>query len=229
VLADCSAPGFQLAWRTVYIIEYLGPFFAYPLIIAFRPYIYKNATGDMSTTQWLSCGMILLHFLKREYETIFVHKFSANTLPVYNVFKNSAHYWITSGLLCAYAICSPTSLAAKADLPAVDAVGVLVYILGEVCNLIVHLYLASLRSTGGTERRIPKGYGFELVTCPNYMYEVIAWAGIIIVSRSWAVVLFIVMGSVQMHAWAVGKEKTYRKEFGDKYKKKRYTMIPGLF
>ena len=127
----------------------------------------------MSQTQWLSYGMIVLHFVKREFETLFVHKFSANTMPFFNVFKNSFFYWAISGALCAYTIYSPTSLAAEADIPVIDALGTALYLFGETGNALVHRYLSSLRSTGGTERKIPVGYGFNLVTCPNYMFEII--------------------------------------------------------
>jgi very-long-chain enoyl-CoA reductase len=172
--------------------------------------------------------MIIGHFVKRELETIFVHKFSASTMPIYNIFKNSFFYWAFSGLLCAYAIYAPTSLAAKANEPIVDYLGLVLYLFGEISNGAVHLHLATLRSAGGTERRIPSGYGFNLVTCPNYMFEVVSWLGIILTSRSWSVVVFIAFGIMQMAAWAKNKERAYRKEFGDKYKKKRYTMLPGF-
>lgn len=182
----------------------------------------------MSRTQWLSFGLVVLHFLKREFETLFVHKFSANTMPVRNIFKNCFFYWVFSGALCAYCIYSPTSLAATADAPAIDAVGTALYLFGEGGNALVHRYLASLRSSGGTERKIPVGYGFGLVTCPNYMFEILSWAGVIVVSRDWSVALFIAIGAAQMYNWALGKERAYRKEFGDSYKKKRYVLLPGL-
>jgi very-long-chain enoyl-CoA reductase len=182
----------------------------------------------MSTTQWLAFGMIVAHFVKREIETLFVHKFSANTMPFFNVFKNSFFYWALSGLLCAVSIYSPRSLAARADQPLFDLVGLALYLFGETANALVHLYLAGLRSTGGTERKIPSGYGFSLVTCPNYLYEILSWIGIIIVSRDWTVAFFISIGGAQMFTWAKGKERAYRKEFGDKYKKKRFVILPGL-
>jgi very-long-chain enoyl-CoA reductase len=173
--------------------------------------------------------MIVGHFVKREFETLFVHKFSANTMPWFNIFKNSAHYWLLSGVLCAYFLYSPTSLTATADNKIVDAVGFALFLFAEINNGLVHLYLSSLRSTGGTERKIPVGYSFSLVTCPNYMFELLAWLGVIIVSRNWAVLLFAAVGGAQMAAWAKEKERAYRKEFGDKYKKKRYVILPGLF
>ncbi|KAF4984648.1 hypothetical protein FZEAL_224 [Fusarium zealandicum] len=220
--------GYQIAWRTVFVVEYLGPILIHAAFVAARPYLYSNGDKDMSTAQWLSFGMIMLHFIKREYETLFVHKFSASTMPWTNIFKNSFFYWAFSGVVCAYFIYHPTSLAAQADIPIIDAIGAAIYLFGETGNALVHKYLASLRSTGGTERKIPTGYGFELVTCPNYMFEVLSWVGIIVASRSWTVALFISIGIAQMFPWGKGKERTYRKEFGDKYKKKRYVMLPGL-
>lgn len=213
------------------MLEYLGPILIHGLVLAARPYLYKGSPAalDLSQTQWLSFAMVQLHFLKREFETLFVHKFSANTMPVFNIFKNCFFYWAFSGLLCAYFIYSPSSLAAKASEPAIDAVGSLIYLFGETGNALVHRYLASLRSTGGTERKIPVGYGFDLVTCPNYMFEVISWVGVIVASRDWTVAVFIALGTFQMSDWARAKERAYRKEFGDRYKKKRYTMLPGLF
>ena len=50
----------------------------------------------------LAFWLIMLHFLKREFESIFVHHFSLSYMPLRNLFKNSAHYHILSGFLIAY-------------------------------------------------------------------------------------------------------------------------------
>ena len=41
--------------------------------------------------------MVLLHYVKRELETAFVHRFSSETMPLINVFKNSFHYYVLFG------------------------------------------------------------------------------------------------------------------------------------
>lgn len=67
----------------------------------------------------------MLHFLKREFETLFVHRFSHGTMPFAYIFRKSVHYHLPThthvdsflssfhyhvfgGVLLAYAIYSPT-------------------------------------------------------------------------------------------------------------------------
>jgi very-long-chain enoyl-CoA reductase len=219
--------GPQIAWRTVFAIEYLGPLLIHPLVYFLRPYIYgKNAASEPSSLQTLSMVTITLHFLKRELETLFVHRFSLATMPARNIFKNSAHYWLVSGLLIAYFTYSPNSITASEGNPLITYAGLALYVIGELGNLYTHLVLRGLRSPGGTERGVPKGLGFDWVTCPNYMFESMAWVGVLLINRSWTTVVFIALAVGQMGVWAKKKESRYRKELDGKYKKKRYAMIP---
>ena len=54
---------------------------------------------------------MILHFLKRELETVFVHRFSNGTMPFRNIIKNSVHYHFLSGVLLAYAVYGPWNAA----------------------------------------------------------------------------------------------------------------------
>ncbi|RAL09716.1 trans-2-enoyl-CoA reductase (NADPH) TSC13 [Aspergillus homomorphus CBS 101889] len=226
--------GPQLGWRTVYLIEYLGPLiipylFLYPL----RPYIYFNFAQPLPTPsdfQRLVCALLTVHFIKREYETIFVHRFSNATMPARNIVKNSGHYWVLAGANIAYWVFRPDSPAVVRDQdPFLLYTGLALFVFGELANLNAHCILRDLRRPGTTERGIPRGFGFSVVTCPNYFFEIVAWVGVYLLSGlSWSVLLFIVVGSAQMAIWAKKKERRYRKEFGDKYKRKRFALFPGL-
>lgn len=230
-----------MSWTTVFLIEYSGPLFIHLLFpFVLRPYLYNlslpylpfsKSLPPLTTSQLLASAMIVLHFAKREYETLFIHRFSLATMPMFNIFKNSAHYWILSGVWMAYWIYGPTSPTAL-ETPLtrnLDIVGLVLYLFGEISNFHTHVTLSKLRSPGGTERGIPKGYGFGLVTCPNYMFEMISWVGVLLVTRSGVAMLpFIVTAFVQMYFWAVKKEKALRAEFPKEYRRKRYAILPGI-
>lgn len=46
--------------------------------------------------------MGIVHFLKRELETLFVHVFSRNSMPFHRALINMFHYWILFGLLVGF-------------------------------------------------------------------------------------------------------------------------------
>lgn len=217
----------------MFLIEYLGPALIHPLMYVLRPYIYRNphvlsGFPAASELQTLACVLITLHYVKRELETLFVHKFSAATMPARNIFKNSFHYWVISGLFLGYFIYGPTSPSAGPVEPLWTYTGTLLFVAGQLGNLSAHLTLSNLRSRGGKERGIPKGWAFDLVTCPNYMFEALSWTGVTLVIRHWAGLVFLAVSAGQMWLWAKKKEMRYRREFGDRYKRKRAFMIPGV-
>ncbi|KKZ67990.1 enoyl reductase [[Emmonsia] crescens] len=228
--------GCQLGWRTVYMIEYFGPIFIHPIFLlpSLRPKIYRTPNPPPVTNyQLLFCALIVLHFVKRELETAFVHRFGRATMPAFFVVRNSAHYWVLSGLNVAYWVYAPTSKAAATTIESANPLllytGLALYVFGQLANINTHLVLRNLRRPGTNERGIPSGFGFKWVTCPNYLFEVIAWVGMYLVSGlNWSVILFIAVACAPMITWAKSKEHTYRKEFGDKYKKKRFVMFPGI-
>lgn len=221
-------PGPQISWRTVFVVEYLGPLLIHPLVYYGRPLIYGTSEPP-SELQTITMIMCVLHFIKREYETLFVHRFSAATMPARNIVKNSAHYWTLSGINLAFWAYAPWGPTANASNPLITYTGIALFVVGELLNLYTHVVLKNLRRPGTTERGIPRGIGFDLVTCPNYFFEILSWIGVALVSWSLSTVLFLVVAAAQMGAWGKKKERRYRKEFGDKYKKKRFAIFPGVF
>jgi very-long-chain enoyl-CoA reductase len=85
--------------------------------------LWKSRTSNIYRFVY---AQVLLHFLKREVETLFVHRFSHGTMPFAYIFRkcvsllhepvkfealifiSSFHYHIFGGVFLAYAIYSPT-------------------------------------------------------------------------------------------------------------------------
>lgn len=119
--------------------------------------------------------MAVGHYIKRELETLFVHRFSNDTMPFFNVFKNSFHYWFIFGFINMYFFLhpdyTPPAWADKIHYQVIFGF----FCLFEFLNLMTHITLKNLRKPGSTERGIPKGYGFDIVSCANYLWESLSW------------------------------------------------------
>ncbi|KAK9237628.1 3-oxo-5-alpha-steroid 4-dehydrogenase-domain-containing protein [Lipomyces kononenkoae] len=84
----------------------------------------------------------------------------------------------------------------------------------------------SVSASGIAVQRFPKGYGFDLVSCPNYFFELLAWTVIALITRSLASLLFLIASGLHMWRKAVRKHEMYKKEFGSQYPKYRKVLIP---
>lgn len=64
--------------------------------------------------------------------------------------------------------------------------GVAFFLIGMAGNFYHHLILSRLRSQRGGEKeyRIPRGGLFDYVTCPHYLFEIIAFAGLSFISQT---------------------------------------------
>lgn len=229
--------GPQIDWRTVFVIEYLGPIIIHSLFFYGVRELYDNVY--MSATNILLYDLTLLHFAKREYETLFIHKFSNATMPAFNIFKNSFHYWILNGVLCSFFVYIPSYLVAadnkfvdflfySNDLsPAMNIAFTVAILFFEYSNYLTHKNLSAIRDQNPQNYEIPYGYGFDWVSCPNYFFEVMTFVTFSFMSGNWAYFVFTIIAAGQMYIWAVGKHKRYLKTFGDKYKKlNRKVMFP---
>lgn len=119
--------------------------------------------------------MVIGHYVKRELETLFVHRFSNDTMPYTNLFKNCAHYWVIFGFINMYFFLHPDYTPPAWATPLTHYIILGLFILFEFLNLMTHITLMNLRKPGSTERGIPKGWGFDLVSSANYFWESLCW------------------------------------------------------
>jgi very-long-chain enoyl-CoA reductase len=104
--------------------------------------------------------MVLIHYFKRELETVFVHRFSLDTMPWTNIFKNSFHYWFSFGFMTMYFFLHPDYTAPAWASDEFFTGCMVLFLIFEFMNLQCHLVQMNLRRPGTTERGIPHGWGY---------------------------------------------------------------------
>ena len=110
--------------------------------------------------------------------------------------------------------------------------GVALFMLGAAINVIHDNMLFALRSgrPAGvkTDYVIPRGGLFTYVSCPNYLGELIEWAGFLLMTRSLGALAFFVYTVANLAPRARSHHRWYREQFAD-YPRERRALVPFVF
>ncbi|CCK72528.1 trans-2-enoyl-CoA reductase (NADPH) TSC13 KNAG_0K01650 [Huiozyma naganishii CBS 8797] len=219
--------GPQISWRLVFFIEYLGPILIHSALYylstksAARERFHSRRPYDPFLNQ-VAYILVMGHYFKREFETLFVHQFSLATMPLFNVFKNSFHYWILNGAISfgyfgygfllsnerVYEVLDTLRLTKLSTLIALFA-------LAETWNFYIHVRLRvwgdQQKALGNAKKRVPINDGvFKALVAPNYTFEVWAWIFFTVIFKfNFFGVLFLTVSTTQMYLWAQKKNKKY--------------------
>lgn len=112
-------------------------------------------------------------------------------------------------------------------------IGIAIYAVGFVLNVHSDAVLRNLRTKDELERaekiyRIPRGGGFELVSSPSYLGELLMWAGF--ATFTWGLPGVFILGitAANLVPRAISTHRWYVERF-DEYPKARKALIPFLF
>jgi very-long-chain enoyl-CoA reductase len=177
----------------------------------------------------LSAGLWCFHFARRTLESAFVHRYTKPAVPIGDVLTEYVYYWGFAAWN-AVAVFSPSY---SAPAPVQLGLGVLVFVLAELGNAKSHRMLRELRPEGSVERKIPRGFLFEWVSCPHYLCEIGSWVGFAIVTPTWAAFGFLLVGAGILGAWAHTRHRAYQKDFPSReqggYPAQRRALLPFIF
>ncbi|KAK1444854.1 3-oxo-5-alpha-steroid 4-dehydrogenase like protein [Babesia gibsoni] len=220
--------GVQISWRLVFFLEYLGPLIIFPLLYHLPWAFYDEVGTTKSQTQVWAYSMLMFHFVKREIESLFIHKFSKTTMPIANLFKNCFHYWVLCGLGIGYYVFHPRYKTIIFYCPEEKVCLMTLFFFFEFMTLMTHLTLRNLRPRGTTTRGIPHGWGFQYVSCANYFWELMVWITFALFANTLSSYFFTFVVTVILCNWAKKKHRRYLAEF-PKYDKRRKCIIPFLY
>ena len=193
-------PSNGISTRTGMVILYFTPLAA--LVISALPYL-----SNPTVIQVLVFAAVFIHFAKRVLESLFLHKYSG---PI--------------GIFTTLMIASFYSLAAfmvgylnREPIRTMDAwfyLGIVHFVIGIIGNFNQHKALADLRKDS-LEYKIPRGGLFEYVVCPHYLFEIITWLGIFLLSRHLGALLVLAFIIAYLSARSLRTLAWYRERFNN--------------
>ncbi|KAL0382719.1 UNVERIFIED_CONTAM: Very-long-chain enoyl-CoA reductase [Sesamum calycinum] len=200
------------------------------MLIAYTPsllagvasfWVFSGSDDDGGIRFLMLKSAITIHFLKRDLEVLFLHKFSG-------------HMVLNTAL-----IISSTYLSSAASMiyiqhrvqgfpePPVDLkyLGLLVFVVGIVGNFYHHYLLSKLRDKNVKGYTIPRGGLFSLVICPHYLFEILTFIGFSLISQTLFSYLCAAGSAAYLLARSRATRNWYRSKFED-FPKNVKALIP---
>ncbi|XP_064595564.1 very-long-chain enoyl-CoA reductase-like [Liolophura sinensis] len=179
------------------------------------------------------------HYVRRFAEVLFVHNYKRKMTWVES-FGAPLYYWLF-GFFIGWSV--NYKLSYHSPHLGFYCAGLALFIAGEVGNCVCHVMLKNLRkppdsadetpSLPTSSHVIPRGFLFELVSCPHYFCEIVTWFGFLMMTFTLAVALFLLASVITLISLSKDKHKAYTDEFnGDNgkemYPPSRKALIPFI-
>lgn len=119
------------------------------------------------------------------------------------------------------------SYGTESLLAPVPLAGLALFLGGLVVNRQADAALRELRRRSPSGYQVPHGGLHELVSCPNYLGEIVQWAGWALLTRSLSGLAFFVFTTANLLPRALAHHRWYRRTFPD-YPEHRRALVPYL-
>lgn len=104
----------------------------------------------------------------------------------------------------------------------------MLFFVGFSVNVWADSVLFSLRKSDDDKSyKVPRGFLYKKISCPNYFGESLEWAGWAIMTWSWAGLSFFLYTCANLFPRAWAHHTWYRSKFED-YPKERRAVIPFI-
>ncbi|KAG8390821.1 hypothetical protein BUALT_Bualt01G0123400 [Buddleja alternifolia] len=199
------------------------------MIVAYTPAFLAGVSsfflfpdGDLRFT--LLRSAVTIHFFKRLFEVLFVHKISG-WMDVEAMTTISLSYFLSSSTMI-----YTQNLMLQLPEPTVDLkyVGVPLFLVGIGGNFYHHYLLSRLRAKGEKQYKIPQGGLFNLVICPHYLFEILGFFGISCISQTVYSLSFTLGTTFYLMGRSSATRDWYQSKFED-FPKDVKALIPYIF
>lgn len=190
-------------------------------------YFFLNGSIEKTAAMWIIAALWAAHYINRSFIYPFRQKDQKKKMPVIIMFSAIAFNFM-NGFLNGYYIGNFGFQYTNSWLYSIPFIlGLLLFIGGMVINFRSDAILLSLRKPGEKEYKIPRGFLFESISCPNHFGEIIEWTGFAILSFNIASLSFAVWTFANLAPRAIAHHLWYQKHFPE-YPKNRKAVIPRL-
>jgi len=192
-----------------------------PLFISFW---FWAGDSEKSTLNLTLYGLYVSHYVYRGYVFPFLTRTRGKSMPISITFS-AVFFNLVNTFFIGYQL---GFMGGREFIPQGEAIlGGALFALGFFIHFKADQMLIHLRKPGETGYKIPFGFLYRYISCPNYFGELIQWTGFAILMGAPAGWLFVFWTFVNLMPRAVSHHKWYKKNFPD-YPQERKIIVPGV-
>lgn len=188
--------------------------------------LYFYLTSDQSTYAGLLSILWIIHYTNRTLVYPFRIRTRGKKMPwvivLSAIFFNCVNAGLNGYFLSHF---DPYDAASFVDWN--FYAGIALFISGFLINQRSDHMLIHLRKPGESGYKIPTGFLFKYVSCPNLLGELIQWSGFAIMAWNYPALSFLIWTGANLIPRALGHHRWYKKHFDD-YPENRKSLIPGV-
>jgi 3-oxo-5-alpha-steroid 4-dehydrogenase 1 len=173
---------------------------------------------------WIIYGCYMLHYVNRSIIYPLRLKTPGKQMPLL-IALSAVFFNLMNGFVNGYYLGKWGLMGSYAYIGIIP--GILLFFIGFYINNKADQILLNLRAPGETGYKIPKGFLYNLISCPNYFGEIMEWGGFAIMGGNVAALSFFVWAVVNLVPRALNHHQWYKEKFPD-YPKERKAVIPYI-
>ena len=197
-----------------------------PSVFLFSWFYFQGAHWD-ATIPMILCIIWLTHYVHRTFIYPLRASSSGKEIPItiigMSLLFNSCNSYINARWISGFGT-YPSDVLVYWPL----LIGGILFIIGMCVNIHSDTILLKLKKSSSGEYQIPKKGMFRLVSCPNYLGELIEWLGWAIASMSLAGLSFFVFTFANLVPRAHTHHQWYKDTFSE-YPSDRKAIFPGMY
>jgi protein-S-isoprenylcysteine O-methyltransferase Ste14 len=186
--------------------------------------VYLLGGAKLELVPLVLLGMWQLHYVYRTFVFPFLIRAEGKTMPLVialmAVVFNGLNAYVNARWISHLGTYETSWLTDPRFL-----LGAVVFCVGMTINHRADATLRGLREPGETGYKIPQGFLYRRISCPNYFGEILEWIGWAIATWSLAGVAFVVFTAGNLVPRALEHHRWYQETFED-YPKERKALLP---
>jgi len=196
-------------------------------IPSFLIILYFYITSNQSSYATLLSMLWLFHYLNRTFIFPFRIRTKGKKMPLTIVFSAVFFNFLNAGLN-GYFLANFETYTSNNFSDWNFILGSILFGVGFVSNQISDTILINLRKPNETGYKIPQGFLFKFISCPNLFSEFIQWTGFALIAWNFPATTFLIWTAANLFPRAIKHHKWYKSHFKE-YPKNRKAVIPGIW